>query len=252
MATYPTAVKTFTTKADGAGNKIQAEHVNSLQDEITAIEDGILNGTAPINSSRITAPSAQITNCTISSLTVTTLNLSGGSLGNISGNNLSISSGSTLVTLNVTGGSTLASLNVTTATDAARVTNSAAIQIPNGAATALTFDTQRWATSGMHSTTTNSSRVTVLSTGLYDVTAQVELSSGVLGQRDLRIVLNDATVIGRQSVFSSSPVVLTAATTYRMSATTDYVGVQIYFDGSTGRVLQGAAYSPELMLTKRR
>lgn len=222
MATYPTSVKTFATKSDGAGNTIQAEHINALQDEVTAIEDGLLNGTAPVTSSRVSAAA------------------------------LTVSGGSTLTTLTVTGGSTLASLTVLGATDAARVTNSVLIQIPNGAATGLNFDTQRWATTGMHSTTTNSSRVVAVSSGFYDISASVEISSGGLGQRDLRLVLNDATVIGRASLFSSSPSVLTATTTYRLGSTSDYVTVQIYFDGSTGRVLAGANYTPELTVTKRR
>lgn len=58
MATYPTGVAAFTTKNNG--DTIQPSHINGLQDEITAIEDGILNGTAPLNSSRVTAPSLQI------------------------------------------------------------------------------------------------------------------------------------------------------------------------------------------------
>src|SRR5690242_15835711 len=42
MASYPTTVKAFTTKADGAGNFINAAHVNDLQDEVTAIETDLL------------------------------------------------------------------------------------------------------------------------------------------------------------------------------------------------------------------
>jgi len=60
MATYPGGVKTFTTKVDGAGNKVFASHINDLQDEVTAIEDGLLNGTAPVTSSRVTAAALQV------------------------------------------------------------------------------------------------------------------------------------------------------------------------------------------------
>lgn len=60
MASYPTAVKTFTSKSDGAGNRIFASHVNDLQDEVTAIEDGILNGTAPVTCSRVTAATLSV------------------------------------------------------------------------------------------------------------------------------------------------------------------------------------------------
>ncbi len=42
MASYPTTTKTFTTKADGAGNTIMAAHVNDLQSEVTAIEAALL------------------------------------------------------------------------------------------------------------------------------------------------------------------------------------------------------------------
>ena len=49
MASYPGSVKTFTTR--NAGDTIQPSHVNDLQDEINAIESGLLNGTAPLTSS---------------------------------------------------------------------------------------------------------------------------------------------------------------------------------------------------------
>lgn len=52
MASYPTAVKSFTTK--NAGDTIQPADVNDLQDEVNAIEAGLLNGTAPLHSSNST------------------------------------------------------------------------------------------------------------------------------------------------------------------------------------------------------
>lgn len=41
-ASYPTSVHSFTTKS--SGDTIQATHINDLQDEVTAIEQGLLNG----------------------------------------------------------------------------------------------------------------------------------------------------------------------------------------------------------------
>jgi hypothetical protein len=58
MANYPTGVSAFTTK--NAGDVIQPSHINGLQDEISAIEDGLLNGTAPLTSSHATFPSVQV------------------------------------------------------------------------------------------------------------------------------------------------------------------------------------------------
>jgi hypothetical protein len=42
MATYPSGVKSFTTKVDGAGNLIAADHVNALQAEVVAVETDLL------------------------------------------------------------------------------------------------------------------------------------------------------------------------------------------------------------------
>lgn len=77
MASYPGAVKTFTTK--NAGDTIQPSHINDLQDEVNAIEAGLLNGTANLNSSNSTVA------------------------------NLSVLGGSTLASLRVNGNSTLGS-----------------------------------------------------------------------------------------------------------------------------------------------
>lgn len=91
MASYPTTNKTFATRSNG--QVIDASHVNDLQDEVAAIEDGLLNGTARLNSSNSTVA------------------------------NLSVLGGSTLGTLSVSGGSTFASLRVTsTASFASSVT----------------------------------------------------------------------------------------------------------------------------------
>lgn len=52
MASYPGSVKTFSNRS--AGQTIEPSHVNDLQDEVNAIEAGLLNGTAPLNSSNST------------------------------------------------------------------------------------------------------------------------------------------------------------------------------------------------------
>ena len=49
MASYPTSVKSFTTK--NTNDVIQAAHMNDVQDEVNAIEAGIVNGTARVVSS---------------------------------------------------------------------------------------------------------------------------------------------------------------------------------------------------------
>ena len=229
-ASFPGAVKTFASRS--AGQTIDASHVNDLQDEVNAIADGIINGSAPLNSSRITAPA------------------------------LSVSAGSTLTTLSVTGASTFAGtvtmageLLVATSPPSARVFNSALIQVPADAATGLNFDSQRYlSTSSMHSTSANSSRLTAgHSTGIYDIVALIELSTaGSPNTRQVRLVLNDATVIAYSNIVSSGAALVPVHAHWRMTSTADYVTVQVYFGGSTGRVLQGSAYTPEFMMAKFR
>lgn len=69
-ASYPGAVKTFATRT--SGQSIDPAHINDLQDEVNAIESGLLNGTAPVNSSRIVATGLQVTgNSTVAALSVT-------------------------------------------------------------------------------------------------------------------------------------------------------------------------------------
>ena len=59
MPSFPGSVKSFTTK--NSGDVIQSAHVNDLQDEVNAIEAGYINATAPLNSSRSTVATLQVT-----------------------------------------------------------------------------------------------------------------------------------------------------------------------------------------------
>ena len=92
MASYPTSVKTFASRSNG--QTIDAAHVGDLQDEVNAIESGILNGTAPVTCSRVTAASLSVAgNSTVSGLTVSSnLTVSGGATvsSNLSIGNLNV------------------------------------------------------------------------------------------------------------------------------------------------------------------
>jgi len=70
-ASYPTSVKTFSTKA--TNDVIQAAHVNDLQDEVTAIETGLLNGlqhhlTFLTGGGNITFPATQAASADVNTL----------------------------------------------------------------------------------------------------------------------------------------------------------------------------------------
>lgn len=163
MASYPGAVKTFAVRANG--QTIQDTWFNDLQDEVTALEDGILNGTAPLTSSRITGASLQVSGgSTLASLSVT-------------GNSTlaAVTQGaSTLASLSVSGGSTFAGPVVMATNDAARLELAADQQIASGSSAAISWTSQVAVTnSSMHSTASNPSQVLFQSTGLYWCHAQV-------------------------------------------------------------------------------
>lgn len=241
MASYPSAVKSFTTK--NAADTIQPAHINEVQDEIAALEDGLLNGTAPINSSRITAPAAQITNATISSLTVTSFNFP---------------ANSTLTNLNVTGGSTLADLQVTAAPPCAVVWNSANLNTNNGSTTRLTFNTQLFtSTSGMHSTTTNPTRVIAPSSGVYLIVGSVIWSGGSTGgYRFMKILINGSSVIAndaRAALNDGNGTAQNLSAIYRFASSGSYAELEVQQNsGSTLSVLANADYSPILSMVKLR
>jgi len=262
VASYPNSVKTFGTKS--AGDTIQPAHVNDLQDEVAAIEDGLLNGTAPINSSRITAPSMQIGNATISSLTVTAFTFP----ANSTLTNLNVTGGSTLTTLNATGGSTLATLNVTgmssladlqvaAAAPAVRVSNSANIAIGDASTTRLTFNTDVFAsTSGMHSTGTNPGRLIATSSGIYCITGTVTWAPNSSGLRQARILINGSSFATIQSVPSASGTFNTdqnITTIYRFASSGSYAELEVYQNsGGSLNILAAGDHSPTFAMTKIR
>lgn len=131
-AQYPGAVKTFTTK--NAGDTIQPADVNDLQDEVNAIEDGLLNGSARLNSSHSTVATLSVVgNSTLaSSITIGTVGyVFPASAPTSSGQVLTVSSTGTANTLtwqNANGAFTLLKANAgSDATAAATTVDSIAL-----------------------------------------------------------------------------------------------------------------------------
>jgi len=81
---------------------------------------------------------------------------------------------------------------------ACRVYNSANLSIVNTTVTTVTYDSERWDTDTMHSTSSNTSRITFTTAGLYLVGFHGRLDSGTDYSRAYAdIYLNGATVIAR-------------------------------------------------------
>lgn len=157
MAQFPTSAKTFTARSNGQA--IDASHVGDLQDEVAAIEDGLLNGTARLNSSNST---------------VTNLSVLGGST--VAGA-LSVSGASSLASLHVTGASTfVVRPSMPSPSDVVILTGSTS-QFANGASGGVSWPTETTLlNSSMHSTGSNPDRVVPQSSGTYAIDVAVSLA----------------------------------------------------------------------------
>lgn len=129
---------------------------------------------------------------------------------------------------------------------ACRVYNSAAISLTNSTETALTFDTEDYDTNTMHSTVSNSNRITFQTAGKYLVGAQFRWASNATGIRWGRIILNAATVLvydnpatnlGDQTSF--------LATTIYNFAVNDYIEIYAFqTSGGNLNVTKDSSASP--------
>lgn len=115
----------------------------------------------------------------------------------------------------------------------ARAYDSGATQtIPNATSTAITFNSESADTDTMHSTTTNTSRLTCNTAGLYLIEGNVRYTSGATGLRETEIYLNG--LAGKIIAIMSMPVgatpaiiTLKASVIYQL-AVNDYVEVFAY------------------------
>ena len=130
----------------------------------------------------------------------------------------------------------------------ARVRNSSGEAVTSGIEATLTYDTEDFDTGGLHSTTTNTSRLTAPVAGKYLIMASAEWASNTSGRRLLIILLNGSTEIARDSVSPSNTGVFhpeqTVETVYQLAAG-DYVEVMASQDsGSPLNVLVDGLASP--------
>ena len=138
------------------------------------------------------------------------------------------------------------------ATSRVRVYNNANISIPNATWTTLTFNSERWDTNGMHSTASNTDRLTCIVPGLYPIVGQVAFDGNATGLRMLRILLNGSTQIAAYSQrFNSAwTCFLDISTQYQFSVA-QYVILQVYQNsGGALNILYSAETSPEFMMAR--
>lgn len=85
-----------------------------------------------------------------------------------------------------------------------RVFNSAAISIPNGASTVLTFNSEHFDTDTMHSTATDPSRITITTAGRYMFDGNVSFAANATGTRGILFRVNGTTTIKSMFVLAAS------------------------------------------------
>ena len=133
-----------------------------------------------------------------------------------------------------------------------RVYNDANIAIPDDTATALTFNTERWDTDGIHNTSTNTGRLTCVTAGVYHIYACVSFAANATGARSCTIRLNGSTTIAVSSggnAGAADLVRIILSTEYKLTVT-DYLEVTAYQNSSGAlNVLVAANYSPEFGMT---
>ena len=139
----------------------------------------------------------------------------------------------------------------------ARAYNTAAFALTSGTAAVITLDSERWDTDTIHSTASNTSRLTATTAGKYFISGHVEFAaSSVVGLRRIEVLLNGTTVIASQDCAVAdelSPTFTTRCsigTHYNLSAT-DYVelrGRQTV--ASSLNINASGNYSPEFEMVK--
>lgn len=134
----------------------------------------------------------------------------------------------------------------------ARVCHNAAQSIANASYVTLAFNTERFDTDTIHDTVTNNERLTCKTAGKYLIVVNVLFDANVTGTRELILILNGATNIGRQTAPASATqqTGVTVATVYDL-AVNDYVTVMVYqSSGGALNILAIDSYSPEFMMVK--
>jgi len=130
----------------------------------------------------------------------------------------------------------------------ARAYNNANLSISNTTVTALTLNSERFDNGGLHSTASNTSRITFPSACVAVVTANVQWAASTAGSvRSVLIRLNGTTSIGAavQPGFSAA-FQMSVASLYSFAAN-DYVEIAVYQDsGGSLNIVASGNESPEL------
>ena len=135
---------------------------------------------------------------------------------------------------------------------AARVYNSANISIPNATLTALTFNSERFDNDSIHSTASNTSRLTATTAGVYSISGNFTMAPLGSGKGLIGVRLNGSLIIAYQRFagITATNLIQAIQTTYKLDVG-DYVELVAHQDsGSALNVIAASNYSPEFSMHK--
>lgn len=127
-----------------------------------------------------------------------------------------------------------------------RATQTSAQTLTTGVYAAVTFNAEDWDLAGMHSTVTNTSRVTATQAGKYRVMTQVSFAANSTGDRKIYVNKNSTQV----AVGTNKPVSGFAATVIAFSTVYLAVGdyVEVFAQQSSGGNLNTSATTGETFI----
>jgi hypothetical protein len=119
--------------------------------------------------------------------------------------------------------------------------HSVAQSIPNATATAVLLNSEYYDTDDMHSTSTATSRITIATAGIYQLTANILFSNAGTGMRDLVFYKNGATTNRGSSTLNITASFFTNvnATTTMSLAASDYIEAYVYHTQGTALDIRG-------------
>lgn len=133
----------------------------------------------------------------------------------------------------------------------ARVYNNANLSIPHSTETTLTFNSERWDTDGIHSTISNTGRLTCKTTGIYLIIAQVIWAANAAGYRELKLYHNANRIAYEKKALTSDNYCFPFLTTLANLAVNDYVTATVYqTTGGNLNALYDPCDSPEFMMAR--
>lgn len=138
---------------------------------------------------------------------------------------------------------------VKTKNPACRAYNSANVALTATTWTTITLNSERFDNDTIHDTSSNTSRLTCKTAGVYVITATIQTDSALGRYVGVRFFLNGATTIAYTSNFYQHTTAdannLSALSTVYKLAVNDYVEVQVWVENSSLNAIASGNGSPE-------